>query len=308
MDIRQLRQFLAVVDTGSFTKAAEAMLVAQPSLSQTIKGLERELGVSLFHRIGRTVRLSEAGREFEGPARLAVRDLDAAKAHIDRLRGLQAGRIEIAAMPSPSIEPLSSLMASFTLAHPNIAFAVDGTFTAEETLEAVRHGRAEIGFPGSREPLKVKDLDVLEVTAHPLMLARPRSQTPPGPAPVDPRALAGTRFIVSHPGSLMRAYVDELIAEGIDIDITAEVAHRSSILPLVRAGLGSAVLPSAWQVFAAANDVEMVPLRGAPALHVSAVSRPAGLTPAAAAFLDTAARLGDSGLLPRTEEGSLPQP
>lgn len=60
MDIRQLRQFLAVVDTGSFTKAAEAMLVAQPSLSQTIMGLERELGVSLFNRIGRTVSLSEA--------------------------------------------------------------------------------------------------------------------------------------------------------------------------------------------------------------------------------------------------------
>lgn len=284
MDIRQLRQFLAVVDTGSFTKAAEAMLVAQPSLSQTIKGLERELGVSLFNRIGRTVSLSEAGREFEGPARLAVRDLDAAKAHIDRLRGLQAGRIEIAAMPSPSIEPLTALMATFAASHPQIAFAVDGTFTVDETIDSVRHGRVEIGFPGSREPLRLADLDVITVSAQPLMLARRRVPGALQGQPVDPRTLMGTRFIVSHPGSLMRSYVDELISDGVDLEITAEVAHRTSIIPLVRAGIGSAVLPSAWQAFAG-NDVELVPLLGAPSLHVSAISRSEGLTPAAAAFL-----------------------
>ncbi|WP_453985296.1 LysR family transcriptional regulator [Brevibacterium casei] len=291
MDIRQLRQFLAVVDTGSFTKAAEAMLVAQPSLSQTIKGLERELGVSLFNRIGRTVSLSEAGREFEGPARLAVRDLDAAKAHIDRLRGLQAGRIEIAAMPSPSIEPLTALMATFTASHPQIAFAVDGTFTADETIESVRHGRVEIGFPGSREPLRLADLDVITVSAQPLMLARRRVPGAPQGSLVDPRTLTGSRFVVSHPGSLMRAYVDELISDGVDLEITAEVAHRTSIIPLVRAGIGSAVLPSAWQAFAG-NDVELVPLLGAPSLHVSAISRPEGLTPAAAAFLAATAEVG----------------
>lgn len=293
MDIRQLRQFLAVVDTGSFTKAAEAMLVAQPSLSQTIKGLERELGVSLFNRIGRTVSLSEAGREFEGPARLAVRDLDAAKAHIDRLRGLQSGRIEIAAMPSPSIEPLTALMASFATSHPQIAFAVDGTFTVDETIDAVRHGRVEIGFPGSRGPLRLTDLDVLPVSAQPLRLARRREPGAPRDTPVDPRTLTGTRFVVSHSGSLMRAYVDELIADGVGIEITAEVAHRTSIIPLVRAGVGTAVLPSAWQAFAGA-DVELVPLLGAPSLHVSAISRPEGLTPAAAAFLTATAKVAAS--------------
>ena len=62
MDIRQLRQFLAVVDTGSFTKAAELLLVAQPSLSQTIKGLERELEVVLFHLAQSDVHASRVAR------------------------------------------------------------------------------------------------------------------------------------------------------------------------------------------------------------------------------------------------------
>ena len=146
MDIRQIRHFLAVVDTGSFTKAAESLLVAQPSLSQTIKGLERELGVTLFHRIGRRITLSEAGRELEGPARLVIRDLETAEAHVRGLRGLRSGRIQIAAMPTPSIEPLTSLLSTFTREHPQISFDLNGTFTVDETIEAVR-GRAEIGIP-----------------------------------------------------------------------------------------------------------------------------------------------------------------
>ncbi|UVI35860.1 LysR family transcriptional regulator [Brevibacterium spongiae] len=292
MDIRQLRQFLAVVDTGSFTKAAESLLVAQPSLSQTIKGLERELGITLFHRVGRRVALSEAGREFEGPARLVVRDLEAAEAHVQGLRGLRSGRIQIAAMPTPSIEPLTSLLSAFARDHPQITFDLNGTFTVDETIEAIRYGRSEIGLLGGRGPLSVNDLRVIPLADQPLMLAHnPQSSGITGTEAVDPSTLSGSRFIVSHSGSFMRAYVDELIADGTDIEIVAEVAHRNAILPLVRAGIGLAVLPSSWQTFADAEHVGLVPITGAPALHVSAISRTEGLTPAAARLLKLAAEL-----------------
>ena len=102
MDVRQLTYFLAVVDHGGFTRAAEHLIIAQPSLSQTIKGLERELGVSLFHRIGRRVVLSEAGHELLGPARLVVRDLEAARSAVDNLRGVRSGRLDTIAMPPES--------------------------------------------------------------------------------------------------------------------------------------------------------------------------------------------------------------
>lgn len=289
MDIRQLRQFLAVVDTGSFTKAAETLLVAQPSLSQTIKGLERELGVPLFHRVGRRISLNEAGKELEGPARLVVRDLETAKAHVQGLRGLQAGRIQIAAMPTPGIEPLSSLMASFAHSHPQIGFDLHGTFTADETIEAVRYGRSEVGFLGVRDPLQINDLEVIQLADQPLMLAHnPEISDFTEAGAVDPESLAGTRLIVSHRGSLMRAYVDELIAGGVGIDIAAEVTHRTSILPLVKAGVGHAVLPASWQAFADAGQVRLLSISGAPSLRVAAIARREGLTPAASRFLDLA--------------------
>ncbi|MFI7134641.1 LysR family transcriptional regulator [Nonomuraea sp. NPDC050153] len=75
MDFRQLERFLAVVDHGGFHRAAEVLYVAQPSLSQSIKQLEREMGDALFHRVGRGVVLTEAGRELVGPARMAVHAL-----------------------------------------------------------------------------------------------------------------------------------------------------------------------------------------------------------------------------------------
>lgn len=293
MDIRQLRQFLAVVETGSFTKAAQMMLVAQPSLSQTIKGLERELGVALFHRIGRTVTLSEAGKELEGPARLVLRNLEAAEARVRGLRDLHSGRVRIAAMPSPSIEPLTGLISSFTAEHPHIVFDVDATFTVEETIDSVRQGRAELGFLGSREHLNIRELKVVHLLDQPLMLATNSSWTQTHSSkPVEHRDLDGARMIVSQKGSLMRFFVDEMIAKGVDISIVAEVAHRTSILPLVRAGVGHAILPSSWSAFTSSSDVRLLPIRESPALHISVITRTDGLTPAAHHFFQQAVHQG----------------
>jgi DNA-binding transcriptional LysR family regulator len=110
MDARQLRYFLAVVDAQGVGRAAEQLFIAQPSLSQAIAGLERELGVALFHRVGRGVVLSDAGRQLVGPARQVLRDLATAQATIDAIKGVGSGRVEIVAMPSPGIEPLATLI------------------------------------------------------------------------------------------------------------------------------------------------------------------------------------------------------
>lgn len=68
MDLRRLEVLVAVVDEGSFTDAADALGISQPAVSQAVRGLERELGVALFHRLGRGVRLTDAGSAVVGPA------------------------------------------------------------------------------------------------------------------------------------------------------------------------------------------------------------------------------------------------
>ena len=99
MDRRHLEYFLAVADYGGFTNAAHALRVAQPSLSQAIKGLESELGVELFRRIPQGTRLTSAGESLLGPARQTLRDFAAAQAAVRGIRTLESGRLDIASLP-----------------------------------------------------------------------------------------------------------------------------------------------------------------------------------------------------------------
>ncbi len=251
MDARQLRYFLAVVDEGGFGRAAGRLFIAQPSLSQAIAGLERELGVTLFHRVGRTIVLSEAGRTLIGPARLVLRDLDAARASVDALRGVRSGRLEMATMPSPGIEPLTTLIAEFTTRYPLITLNIGGVFTPDEVIDAVRSGSCELGLTGAREPVKVAGVDVLALEDQPLILiVSPTRDTFGEVEFVTGDALSGHRIVASQQGSLMRWMVDDVLAAGVDCAIVAEVAHRTSILPMVMSGVGHAVMPASWRQLA----------------------------------------------------------
>src|SRR5205814_2273190 len=98
MDLRQLEYVVAVVDHGGFTRAADALLVAQPSLSQGIRTLEAELNVALFHRLGRRVELTSAGEALLEPARRMLRDAATAKAAVADVAGTRVGRLDVASL------------------------------------------------------------------------------------------------------------------------------------------------------------------------------------------------------------------
>src|SRR5258707_14218781 len=91
MNLRQLHYLLAIADEGSFTRAAERLLVAQPSLSQQIKSLEQELGGPLLERLPKGVRLTSAGKAFAPEARAAVTHAERARRNARTALGLQAG-------------------------------------------------------------------------------------------------------------------------------------------------------------------------------------------------------------------------
>ena len=293
MDARQLEYFLAVVDHDGFGRAAAHLHIAQPSLSQAVAGLERDLGAKLFHRLGRGVVLSNAGAELIEPARQVLRDLATARATMDSLKGLRRGRVEMVSTPSPGIEPLGRLTREFGHRHPGLTLRVDAAFTAGEVVERVRQGAAELGLAGAPETLNPPGVNVLPLEAQDFVLVGPPGGEVSGAELPDeeplPRAgLAGARVIVSPEGSVMRQIVDDVLAEGTDIHVVAEVAHRTSILPLVLQGVGLAVLPESWAPLARRTGARVRRLAPAPQLHIALVSRAAPLTPAARAFLAVA--------------------
>jgi DNA-binding transcriptional LysR family regulator len=289
VDARQLKYFLAVVDNGGFVRAADALHISQPSLSQTISALERQLQVSLFHRVGRGVVLSTAGEILVEHARTVVRDLDVAKSVIDAHKGLRSGRLDITTMPSPGVEPLSTMIATFLTDHPAVTLNVEAAFTVDEVLEQVRSGRTEVGLVGTREPLRVSGVNVLALKPQTMtLIVNPGDDAFAGYNSVASADLAGRRLIVSHPGSLMRSIVDEMVSSGIDIRVVAEVAHRQSIIQLVLCEVGDAVMPSAWQPMARRLGLRALPLQPLQTLRLAMVSRQTRLTATASAFVETA--------------------
>ncbi|PRX97248.1 LysR family transcriptional regulator [Allonocardiopsis opalescens] len=291
MDARQLEYFVAIAEHGGFSRAAAALHIAQPSLSQAIANLEAELGVPLFHRTGRGVTLSRAGRRLLGPSRQVLRDLAAVRDASAALTGLRQGTLDLAAMPSPGIEPFGALVRRFARRSPEVTISATAAFTPGETVELVRDGACELGLLGAAGRVAAPGLDVLDIEEQPFVVVA----APGGPVrdgvPVAAAGLAGLRLIVAGRGSTMRGVVDGMIAEGADLRIAAEVGHRTSILPLVLAGVGAAVLPDAWTALARRCGAVAAPVEHGARLRVALVSRRGHLTPAARAFLGTARRL-----------------
>jgi DNA-binding transcriptional LysR family regulator len=287
VDARQLEYFLAIVEHGGFSKAAAALHVAQPSLSQAMATLEADLGVALFHRVGRGVVLSEAGAELLEPSRRVLRDLAAVRDTAAGLAGLHGGTVEVATMPSPGIEPLTTLIHRFAELHPSVTVSTQAAFTPDEVVSLVRSGACELGLLGSASPVNPSGLDVLHVEDQPfVVVAAPGGAIEDG-ATIRPGDLAGQQLIASRTGSLMRSIVDDITAAagGTGTQIVTVVDHRTSILPLVLTGVGVAVLPSSWTRLARRCGAAVAPLEPTAHLHVTMVSLPAHLTPAARAFL-----------------------
>ncbi|NGO11372.1 LysR family transcriptional regulator [Streptomyces sp. HC44] len=286
MDARQLEYFLAIVEHGGFSKAAAALHVAQPSLSQAMANLEADLGVSLFHRMGRGVVLSEAGAELLEPSRRVLRDLAAVRDRAAALSGLHGGTVEVAAMPSPGIEPLTGLIHRFAELHPSVTVSSRGAFTPEEVVALVRSGVCELGLLGAAKPVAVSGLDVLPVEEQPFVVVAGADGEVEDGATLRPEDLGGRKLIASRGGSLMRTIVDDITAHTEGTDIVAVVDHRTSILPLVLTGVGIAVLPASWTRLARRCGAVVASIEPTAHLHVAMISLPAHLTPGARAFLE----------------------
>ena len=145
LDIRRLSLFLAVVEHGGFTRAAQAVHISQPALSQAIAELEAELGGPLFHRLGRAVELTDAGAALAGPARAVLREIDAARQVTAEVNKLSRGRLDLSALPTLSTDPLPALLGAYRQDYPAVTVHIASPGDPDELAEQVRTGAAEVG-------------------------------------------------------------------------------------------------------------------------------------------------------------------
>lgn len=160
MEIHQLRYFVTVADLGNFTRAAEKCLVAQPSLSQQIIKLEKELGQPLLDRVGRKVRLTDAGRVLYDRAVTILAAVDDAKRHVTEESESGIGRVNVGAIPTVAPYLLPPVLKKFLKKFPQAEVVLHENLT-EHVTQGCLEGSLDVGIlalPVDSEQLVVEPL------------------------------------------------------------------------------------------------------------------------------------------------------
>lgn len=285
MDLRRLRLFLAVVDGGGMTRAAEAMHVSQPSVSQAVRELEAELGTPLFHRVGRRLVLTAAGEALVEPARQVLRDVETGQAAVEAVAGLSAGRLDLGALPTLAADPVAPLVGAFRVAHPGIDIALADPADARALVDLVASGSCELGI--TAEPVVDPAL-----TSHALGQQDLLAVLPPGADAAHTMAVTTlVRFplVAAPPGTTTRGQLEGAFAEArVTPHIAVVTEQREAILPLVLAGAGATLFPRPLAEQAAALGAVVVSLRPRLTRPVHLFHRAGPLSPAASAFRELA--------------------
>jgi LysR family hydrogen peroxide-inducible transcriptional activator len=161
MTISQLEYFLAVVNHGSFSAAAEHSFVTQPSLSMQIGNLEDELGVILLNRGSRPIVPTEAGRVVLEQARKAITAFYATKDKVDHLKGDISGRLRLGVIPTVSPDLLPGFVSEFIQRYPNVELDIRDLFTAD-LIEALNRDTVDIAILSGGIDMKIRETPLFD--------------------------------------------------------------------------------------------------------------------------------------------------
>jgi DNA-binding transcriptional LysR family regulator len=244
MELRQLQYFAAVARHRSFTRAAAALYVTQPALSQQIRRLEAELGLALLRRTSQGVELTAAGADLLGHAEAAIAEVEAARALMDRHAGASRGVARVAATAADAPR-LPEALAAFHAEHPGIQVALRQG-SAAEVVDLTRRGAVDVAVLAlAGEP--PSGVDAHALGDEPLRLAVAAGDPLAGAGDVAVGDLQGRPFILAEPGSALReAVLAATQRAGFSPLPLFEVGDPHTVRFLVRAGLGISLVPASW--------------------------------------------------------------
>jgi DNA-binding transcriptional LysR family regulator len=242
MTLEQLRAFVAVAEREHVTRAADVLHRTQSAVSAAISGLEQQSGVTLFHRVGRRVVLTEEGRQFLVEARAVLAQTDAAERALADLAGMKRGTLSLMASQTIASYWLPPRLVTFHARHPQVTVKALAGNTAE-VAQAVADGKVEIGLvegavddPVFEQTLVGRDRLVIVAPA-----GHPWTKTPPRPAD-----LLKEPWVLREKGSGTRSAFEAAIAEkGIDpsrLQISLELPSNEAVRLAVREGAGVSAL------------------------------------------------------------------
>lgn len=241
LNLREIRAFVAVAQTGSFTRAAAKLNVSQPALTVQIRRLEETLGARLFDRNSRMVTLTSVGRELLPVLHKSLADmqrvLDDARALGDGSRGT----VRIACLPSFAAGRLPALIRDFRAEAPGVTFEIRDV-VASMVNQLVRAGEFDLGVTGGE--VTDAELEILHSAQDRLMVVCPRAHPLAKKRRVAAADLAGYPLVLTAAGTSVRAIVDTAFDEaGRTPEIACEPTYMMTAVAMVRAGLGITILP-----------------------------------------------------------------
>ncbi|MFJ2172330.1 LysR family transcriptional regulator [Streptomyces sp. NPDC101062] len=257
MQFQQLVYFVAVAETRHFTRAAERVHVSQPSLSQQIRALEKELGAELLSRARGNVALTDAGEALLPLARRILADAETARVEVQELAQLRRGRVRLGAPPSLCTGLLPEVLRAFHDQHPGIELLIEESGSHDLVRELAR-GALDLALVAMPLPAASPALTTVELLHEDLVVV----SSPGAPAPGSPVRIADLEgrplVMFRHGYDLRELTVAACRAAGFEPSFTVEGGEMDAVLGFVRAGLGMAVVPS--MVAARAHDLRVTPL------------------------------------------------
>jgi DNA-binding transcriptional LysR family regulator len=261
VQLQQLAYFVAVADTRHFTRAAEEVHVSQPSLSQQIKALERELGAELFSRARGHITLTDAGEALLPLARRILADADTARQEVQELAHLRRGRVRLGATPSLCTGLLPDVLRAFHDRHPGIALLVEEGGSHDLVRELAR-GALDLALVVLPLPTPSPALTTVELFEEDLVVVS-SAEAPAPRSPLRVADLEGRPMVMFRHGYDLRDLtLAACRAAGFEPYFTVEGGEMDAVLGFVRAGLGLAVVP------------QMVATRSGQGLRVTPLARP----------------------------------
>jgi DNA-binding transcriptional LysR family regulator len=295
MELRQIHYFVAVAEAEHFGRASARLRIAQPALSRQIRLLEDELGVPLFERLPRGVRLTAAGRMFLDEARAVQAQVARAAAAARAVAAGQAGTLRLTFIEAVAWHGLvPDAIRRFRETHPGVELSLAAMPTAEQ-LAALRQGRTDAAL--IYNPVPADDIEARPLVRHSVLLAVPAAWPLAARPEVETADLAGLPMVGFQRRASPRFFDDihaRLRAAGVTPRYIAELMAETEMLALVSAGAGVA-LANACQRWRPPQGVRFVPIRDfGVTLALNLVHRRGDATPTVAQFARILADLADS--------------